>query len=134
MFFFSSRRRHTILQGDWSSDVCSSDLRHRTPDASRGTVRHARTARSVWSAAYAAAFHSHDAVSHRHRLRSPKRWKTPHSRRFARYCEACTNGAERLECGVCRRFPFARRGLPPAQTPVAKAVEDTALQTLREVL
>src|ERR1039457_7460851 len=24
--FFSSRRRHTTLQGDWSSDVCSSDL------------------------------------------------------------------------------------------------------------
>src|SRR2546426_7219221 len=29
-FFFSSRRRHTRLQGDWSSDVCSSDL---IPDA-----------------------------------------------------------------------------------------------------
>src|SRR3989454_4127353 len=27
-FFFSSRRRHTRLQGDWSSDVCSSDLIH----------------------------------------------------------------------------------------------------------
>src|SRR5256885_5246056 len=27
-FFFSSRRRHTRLQGDWSSDVCSSDLVH----------------------------------------------------------------------------------------------------------
>src|SRR5205807_4808407 len=27
-FFFSSRRRHTRLQGDWSSDVCSSDLSH----------------------------------------------------------------------------------------------------------
>src|SRR5574337_514314 len=26
-FFFSSRRRHTRLSGDWSSDVCSSDLR-----------------------------------------------------------------------------------------------------------
>src|SRR5205807_6246537 len=26
LFFFSSRRRHTRLQGDWSSDVCSSDL------------------------------------------------------------------------------------------------------------
>src|SRR5256885_10295584 len=26
-FFFSSRRRHTRLQGDWSSDVCSSDLK-----------------------------------------------------------------------------------------------------------
>src|SRR2546426_5332158 len=25
-FFFSSRRRHTRLQGDWISDVCSSDL------------------------------------------------------------------------------------------------------------
>src|SRR6516162_7565125 len=25
-FFFSSRRRHTRVQGDWSSDVCSSDL------------------------------------------------------------------------------------------------------------
>src|SRR5688500_20267677 len=25
-FFFSSRRRHTRLPGDWSSDVCSSDL------------------------------------------------------------------------------------------------------------
>src|SRR5262249_60013258 len=28
--FFSSRRRHTILVSDWSSDVCSSDL----PDSS----------------------------------------------------------------------------------------------------
>src|SRR6266850_7073844 len=28
-FFFSSRRRHTRLQGDWSSDVCSSDLTRR---------------------------------------------------------------------------------------------------------
>src|SRR5688500_20386605 len=29
VFFFSSRRRHTRLQGDWSSDVCSSDLSQR---------------------------------------------------------------------------------------------------------
>src|SRR5690242_21616740 len=27
LFFFSSRRRHTRLTCDWSSDVCSSDLR-----------------------------------------------------------------------------------------------------------
>src|SRR5574337_1455899 len=26
LLFFSSRRRHTNLSGDWSSDVCSSDL------------------------------------------------------------------------------------------------------------
>src|SRR5699024_12092643 len=27
-FFFSSRRRHTRSKRDWSSDVCSSDLKH----------------------------------------------------------------------------------------------------------
>src|SRR5207248_4369946 len=36
-FFFSSRRRHTRSYGDWSSDVCSSDLKlqcggHRSED------------------------------------------------------------------------------------------------------
>src|SRR5580698_11161413 len=31
LFFFSSRRRHTRLTCDWSSDVCSSDLL--APDA-----------------------------------------------------------------------------------------------------
>src|SRR5258707_9633996 len=30
-FFFSSRRRHTRYWRDWSSDVCSSDLRASTP-------------------------------------------------------------------------------------------------------
>src|SRR6266446_9361852 len=34
-FFFSSRRRHTRLQGDWSSDVCSSDLVAQLLDLSR---------------------------------------------------------------------------------------------------
>src|SRR2546427_3834438 len=33
-FFFSSRRRHTRFDCDWSSDVCSSDLR----DLGRHTV------------------------------------------------------------------------------------------------
>src|SRR5256885_13008823 len=33
LFFFSSRRRHTRLQGDWSSDVCSSDLDWRNLNA-----------------------------------------------------------------------------------------------------
>src|SRR5699024_11266368 len=31
VFFFSSRRRHTRSKRDWSSDVCSSDLRDRLP-------------------------------------------------------------------------------------------------------
>src|SRR6266480_5377256 len=34
-FFFSSRRRHTRLTCDWSSDVCSSDLRE-VPTQSNG--------------------------------------------------------------------------------------------------
>src|SRR5256885_2490631 len=42
-FFFSSRRRHTRLQGDWSSDVCSSDLvpwpRRHQRDAGRAARR-----------------------------------------------------------------------------------------------
>src|SRR5690242_21065719 len=57
VFFFSSRRRHTRLTCDWSSDVCSSDLsrwlprikQHPPPDPRQpprgglaGGVRHAR--------------------------------------------------------------------------------------------
>src|ERR1035438_10837334 len=30
LFFFSSRRRHTRCLSDWSSDVCSSDLKQIT--------------------------------------------------------------------------------------------------------
>src|SRR4030066_1743844 len=35
-FFFSSRRRHTRFKCDWSSDVCSSDLRSLVPAGSVG--------------------------------------------------------------------------------------------------
>src|SRR5690348_17596445 len=40
-FFFSSRRRHTRWTGDWSSDVCSSDLL-RGPRYARRPARHHR--------------------------------------------------------------------------------------------
>src|SRR5256885_15645772 len=40
MFFFSSRRRHTRLQGDWSSDVCSSDLNSFSPSGDRLLLSH----------------------------------------------------------------------------------------------
>src|SRR5258706_1389359 len=36
LFFFSSRRRHTRLVSDWSSDVCSSDLEQ--PDKKREVI------------------------------------------------------------------------------------------------
>src|SRR5437762_14166675 len=37
-FFFSSRRRHTRYIGDWSSDVCSSDLADRIASAAKQVV------------------------------------------------------------------------------------------------
>src|SRR2546430_4545118 len=38
-FFFSSRRRHTRFDCDWSSDVCSSDLCASQLDWVYGTLR-----------------------------------------------------------------------------------------------
>src|SRR6266516_6719143 len=38
-FFFSSRRRHTRSYGDWSSDVCSSDLEARPTRKRRSMPR-----------------------------------------------------------------------------------------------
>src|SRR5207248_3778143 len=38
LFFFSSRRRHTRSYGDWSSDVCSSDLTVTDVGSTKGPV------------------------------------------------------------------------------------------------
>src|SRR5215467_14816814 len=67
-FFFSSRRRHTRLQGDWSSDVCSSDLadqpgadpvRHGRVD---GDQRHGLGAAPKYRPAALPAFHGSTRV------------------------------------------------------------------------
>src|SRR3989442_12578756 len=39
VFFFSSRRRHTRCGRDWSSDVCSSDLKNRTKPSDRSLLQ-----------------------------------------------------------------------------------------------
>src|SRR5207248_8714056 len=44
-FFFSSRRRHTRSYGDWSSDVCSSDLVSRRFDVELSQPQVALTVR-----------------------------------------------------------------------------------------
>src|SRR5437764_5855867 len=43
IFFFSSRRRHTRYIGDWSSDVCSSDLTAREIIGKMGRLYHRST-------------------------------------------------------------------------------------------
>src|SRR2546430_5542873 len=53
-FFFSSRRRHTRFDCDWSSDVCSSDLSWRAALALLATLT-LRTAPAVAAAAPPAA-------------------------------------------------------------------------------
>src|SRR5205809_5713870 len=52
-FFFSSRRRHTRCSRDWSSDVCSSDLRgreHETRPLLIGTNGYDATATEMYFA------------------------------------------------------------------------------------
>src|SRR5689334_24044959 len=47
-FFFSSRRRHTRWNCDWSSDVCSSDLHlHAATSRQKGAVSPRRRRRRV---------------------------------------------------------------------------------------
>src|SRR5438046_1488214 len=51
-FLFSSRRRHTRLVSDWSSDVCSSDLGRLRPGAQDDVVRsRAGIVLSAWAKA-----------------------------------------------------------------------------------
>src|SRR5260370_14799233 len=52
VFFFSSRRRHTRFKCDWSSDVCSSDLKARgTPSEQTNLLQSRRTAmKTNWPA------------------------------------------------------------------------------------
>src|SRR2546427_1439644 len=66
-FFFSSRRRHTRFDCDWSSDVCSSDLTPQGHPAYRrvGQAMHRLIAEHAGHAALAAAmsFADHSEVA-----------------------------------------------------------------------
>src|SRR2546430_16068292 len=59
MFFFSSRRRHTRFDCDWSSDVCSSDL---TPGSEvLVPLYHAGQLVGLWSVRHSNPGMYHDA-------------------------------------------------------------------------
>src|SRR2546430_7609690 len=47
-FFFSSRRRHTRFDCDWSSDVCSSDLATMASFTALLAARHALLKKAGW--------------------------------------------------------------------------------------
>src|SRR6266849_8846140 len=74
LFFFSSRRRHTRSTRDWSSDVCSSDLKdHRAGHGRAGQeVREHWRARTARAAAGPADAHG-QAVGDRERPRDADR-------------------------------------------------------------
>src|SRR5215510_4214297 len=50
-FFFSSRRRHTRWPRDWSSDVCSSDLREIRRNGGCNAYRAGEADRRAWERA-----------------------------------------------------------------------------------
>src|SRR6266498_455254 len=66
LFFFSSRRRHTRCGRDWSSDVCSSDLRERRPGAGLVQAGQARGARGGDQASGTASDRRAEGLPDRH--------------------------------------------------------------------
>src|SRR5207248_5456853 len=92
IFFFSSRRRHTRSYGDWSSDVCSSDLA-----LARDTAQLAKNLQVAWHQVEGLVT-SLDSL-HRAPL-------TPAVRRYAEACgaviDSCSRSEERRVGKECR--------------------------------
>src|SRR5437763_14991085 len=70
-FFFSSRRRHTRYIGDWSSDVCSSDLVSLRPNAA--TASGAKSANASLIPSRLRRMSAHESPICRHSRRSEER-------------------------------------------------------------
>src|SRR5690348_17717446 len=88
-FFFSSRRRHTRWTGDWSSDVCSSDLVLARRHPPRLPVRYepVRDSRRRLGAARAARAWR-DVRRRRLRLRALARRQRSEERRVGKECRS----------------------------------------------
>src|SRR5215217_8719312 len=98
-FFFSSRRRHTRYWRDWSSDVCSSDLRARVggvspPDDAQAEERGDDGEPQLGSAGEEVLDGGQDAVAGAAlpRRRAGVRQAVPTQARLARYQAAGRSG------------------------------------------
>src|SRR3954466_14791513 len=72
LFFFSSRRRHTILSCDWSSDVCSSDRKSTRLNSSHTIISYDWSS-DVRSEEHTSELQSHDNLVCRLLLEKKKR-------------------------------------------------------------
>src|SRR2546426_2955085 len=124
-FFFSSRRRHTRLQGDWSSDVCSSDLNELVETSGvSASAKGGRIAVACGSRALPQVLRARNALSaatrNARRHQSVTRVSTRHGTCYAGplgYEQRCVLGSLvlRLCPAVGRAHQAAGRGLhPPA--------------------
>src|SRR5207248_4383247 len=77
--FFSSRRRHTRSYGDWSSDVCSSDLFSGCAKCSRPFARPAPAARVPPVPFPAAAFLRSSGTNRARQTTARKETPGPHA-------------------------------------------------------
>src|SRR5437660_3944243 len=91
-FVFSSRRRHTRWPRDWSSDVCSSDLKISKDTLFRPGLRWALGATVIWfwsrqyinliiSAPYFASIHLHRSEERRVGKECRSRWAQYHDKK-----------------------------------------------------
>src|SRR5437763_16608782 len=104
-FFFSSRRRHTRYIGDWSSDVCSSDLpplrrlRARRTRPRAGTARPSggRTSTDICSAARKPARRGGRSEERRVGKECRCGWSREHCKRKSRERGEVVSDASRVE-------------------------------------
>src|SRR5690242_21883030 len=109
VFFFSSRRRHTRLTCDWSSDVCSSDLqalrdrgpgvllRERRPALGPMGLEFDMTFEPAYGAAVAVAPGVLRSEERRVGKEGRSRWSPDHRRQRAEY-EGC-RGTDEMAAG-----------------------------------
>src|SRR5262249_58369921 len=137
VFFFSSRRRHTRLVSDWSSDVCSSDLLQRKDPA--GTPPHDKSiARNRTRGRHSCTCHPRDRAGRRRSLNSRLDCLRTWQGLYAQCCDAIACTTQHPETKSMEREALAhfgnrtrlmdhkssdRRRLLVRQIPVHDAIE-----------